>query len=181
MYPGSYAAWNEQTQRVECWCPAGKVWNSTKTACVDQGNNNPGGSGTWTLVSVTTIPEKPDPGWSFNAQGGTAHWDIYNGDKADFQWTAPPQQFNSNGFTVSLNVQSHPLPNGRLAALIGVGSSSLTSDNPNEQSAYANPPSGPSSASKSVNFKPTSSASEIEVRVELMWGSVKCYYKYRKM
>ncbi len=180
MYPGSYATWNEQNQRMECWCPAGKVWNSTKTACVDQGNITTDGTGTWTLVSVTTAPATPGQGWSFNAQGGTAHWDIYNGDKADFQWTPPPQQFNSNGFTVSLNVQSRPLPNSRLAALIGVGAYGLTSNNPNEQSAYANAPEVNASASRSISFKPTSGASEIEVKIELMWGSVKCYYKYRK-
>ena len=34
-YPGSYPAWNPQTQRTECFCETGLVWNSTRTACVD--------------------------------------------------------------------------------------------------------------------------------------------------
>ncbi len=33
-YPGSYSAWNPQTQRTECFCNPGLVWNSTKTACI---------------------------------------------------------------------------------------------------------------------------------------------------
>jgi len=34
-WPGSYAAWNQQTQKVECYCNTGYVWNSAKNACVD--------------------------------------------------------------------------------------------------------------------------------------------------
>jgi hypothetical protein len=33
-WPGSYSAWNPQTQKTECFCNPGLVWNSTKTACV---------------------------------------------------------------------------------------------------------------------------------------------------
>jgi hypothetical protein len=33
-YPGSYAATNPQTNRVECYCNQGLVWNSTRTACI---------------------------------------------------------------------------------------------------------------------------------------------------
>lgn len=33
-YPGSYSAWNPQTQRTECFCNPGLVWNSTRTACI---------------------------------------------------------------------------------------------------------------------------------------------------
>jgi len=33
-YPGSYPAWNPQSQRTECFCNAGLVWNETKTACI---------------------------------------------------------------------------------------------------------------------------------------------------
>jgi hypothetical protein len=33
-YPGSYSAWNPQTQRTECFCNPGLVWNATKTACI---------------------------------------------------------------------------------------------------------------------------------------------------
>ena len=34
-WPGSYAAWNAQAKRTECYCNQGLVWNTTKTACVD--------------------------------------------------------------------------------------------------------------------------------------------------
>ncbi|HRG20956.1 MAG TPA: hypothetical protein PLQ57_07985 [Saprospiraceae bacterium] len=33
-WPGSYAAWNAQTQRTECFCNPGLVWNVDKTACI---------------------------------------------------------------------------------------------------------------------------------------------------
>ena len=34
-WPGSFAAWNEQTQKVECYCNTGYVWNAQKNACID--------------------------------------------------------------------------------------------------------------------------------------------------
>ena len=33
-WPGSYSAWNPQTQKTECFCNPGLVWNATKTACI---------------------------------------------------------------------------------------------------------------------------------------------------
>ena len=181
MYPGSYAAWNQQTNRVECWCPESKVWNSTKTACVDKGGVTTTGGSTWTLVSTTSVPATPYQGWSFSAQGGTAHWDIYNGDKADFQWTAPPQQITSNGFTIMISSKSTPAPNSRLAVLIGLGGYGFTTDSPTDQGALANAPEGQPSAQRTMKFIPSATATEIEVRIELMWGDVKFYYKYKKM
>lgn len=177
-YSGSYAAWNAEAQRVECYCPTGKVWNSARTACVDAGTVTTGGP-TWSLVSVTMTPANPGPAWKINPQAGTAHMDVYTGDKADFQWTPPPQQFDRNGFTVSLNVQSKPLPNSRLAALIGLGGD-INTDSPNDQGAYASPPSGPASASKTLQCKTRYDPAEMEVRIELMWGDVKIYYKYKR-
>jgi len=56
-WPGSYAAWNAQTQKVECWCPSGKTWNDTKTACIDLPGTKSSNSdysklsGTWNLFS----------------------------------------------------------------------------------------------------------------------------------
>ena len=38
-YPGSYAAWNEVNKRVECWCPQGKKWNDSNSACVDDASS----------------------------------------------------------------------------------------------------------------------------------------------
>jgi hypothetical protein len=185
VYPGSYAAWNTQTQRVECWCPTGKTWNSTKTACIDLpngGNNGKGGTGNWTLVSVTASPQTPSQGWNYNTQSSSAHMAIYNGDQADFQWTQPPQQFNSSGFTISLSVTGKPVQNSGISALIGVSGSGLTSDTPDgEQSANAKALNGSSAtAQKSVTFKPASNSSDIEVKIVLMWGSVSFIYKYRR-
>jgi hypothetical protein len=175
-YPGSYAAWNAQLQRMECLCPQGKTWNTTRTACVDAVAQVT----TWTLVSVTSYPSTPGQGWSFNSSG-TAHLDVYSGDKADFRWTPPPNQFSSNGFTVSLSVTGTPAPNSRIAALIDVAGYGLDTDSPTDQrSAYATPPSGPASAQRSVTFKPSSSASEIEVKIVLMWGGVTFRYKYQR-
>ncbi len=178
-WPGSYAALNPQTGKTECYCNPGLVWNSTKTACVTPGNTNDNGT-IWTLVSVTSSPETPSQGWSFNSSG-TAHLDVYSGDKADFRWTPPPNQFSSNGFTVSLSVTGIPAPNSRIAALIDVAGYGLDTDSPTDQrSAYATPPSGPASAQRSVTFKPSSSASEIEVKIVLMWGGVTFRYKYQR-
>lgn len=180
MYSGSYAAWNAQAQRVECYCPTGKTWNSTRTACVDiTGNNTGAGSGNWVLVSATAYPPQRSD-WTYSPQSGTSHMDLYNGDKGDFQWTPPPQQFGSNGFTMNLSVQSKPAPNSRMALLIAVGTSGLNSSNPNKHSAYANAPAEKASDATSVTFTPSGS-SDIEVRVELNWGDVKIIYKYKKM
>ncbi|MFN8355674.1 MAG: hypothetical protein U0Y10_14550 [Spirosomataceae bacterium] len=179
-WPGSYAAINPQTGKTECYCNPGLVWNSTKTACVQPGNNNGNGSPVWTLVSTTYTPTTPGQGWTFNASG-TAHLDVYNGDKADFQWTPPPSQFGMDGFTISVSTTGTPAPNSRIAALISIGGSGIESDTPSDQrSAYATPPNGPASAQKSVTFKPYSSTSEIEVRISLMWGGITFYYKYKR-
>jgi|GEM_PF-2936528 len=180
-WPGSYAAVNSQTNKTECFCNPGLVWNSTNTACVTPGNNvDAVGAGTWTLVSVTANPvSRPD--WKYNAQSGTAHLDVYNGDQADFQWTQPPQQFGSGGFTVTVSVQGKPAPKSRIAALIGVSGRGLETDAPSDQrSAYATPPEGPASASRSVTFKPSKSSSEIEVMIGMMWGGLEISYKYKK-
>jgi len=73
----------------------------------------------WILESVTQSPVTPPQGWSYSS--GSASLQIYNGDRASFTWTPPPQQIDSNGFTVSMSAQGNPAaPNGRLAALIGV-------------------------------------------------------------
>ena len=191
-YPGSYAAWNAQTQKVECWCPTGKKWNSTMTACIDNlpsinNNNGGGGNNNWTLVSVTVNPPNPKETWTHNewnytAQSSSAHYSIYDGaTQIDFNWTPPPQQINSNGFTVSLNVQAKTTGGQVIAAIIGVSGSGITSDTPNDDAhrnayAYGN---GSANAQQSVTFKPTANASEIEVKIGLQWA-VTFTYKYKR-
>jgi hypothetical protein len=180
-WPGSYAAVNPQTGQTECYCNPGLVWNSTRTACITPG---PGGAGTWRLVSATVTPQTPAQGWSFSGAGaGSAHFDVYNGDKIDYQWTPPPQQFGSGGFTMSLNVQGKPIGQGRMACLISSTGYGLEPSIPEkETSAYGTSENGnTASASKSWTYTPSTTASEIEVLISLNWGSVKFSYKYQKM
>ena len=51
--------------------------------------------------------------------------DVYNGDKGDFQWSQPPQQFGMAGFTMQVATQGHPAPNSRIATLIGVSADGM--------------------------------------------------------
>ena len=187
VYPGSYAAWNTQTQKVECWCPPGKKWNDTKTACVDITTTTNDGSGTggWTLVSATVSPEDPNKvwgnhEWTYSGMSPAAQYSIYNGAyKVNYSRTPPTQQFNSNGFTVSLNVNATATAGNAISGLISVSGSGLTSDT-EDKTAYAKG-TGSASASKAVNFKPASNYSDIEVKVVLAWGSVTYTYKYKRM
>ncbi len=141
--------------------------------------------GVWTLVSTTVSPETPAQGavkWEYTAQGSSAHYTLYNGDKANFQWTPPPQQIDSNGFTVFLSVEGIPGPNSpTIAAYMNVsGPQGLTSDTPaDQQSAYVKAENRRDNAQKSVAFTPTPNASELEVRITL-FGSVTYTYKYRR-
>jgi|GEM_PF-3745096 len=151
--------------------------------------NEPPVKGNWTLVSVTVNPPDPDKvwgdkPWTYSAQSTSASLRIYNGDKMEFQWTAPPQQITSNGFTISLSSQVKTVPNSRqVGALIGVEGYGLTSDIPADQRrayAYSGDIAGvSSSAQKSVTFKPVANASEIEVRVGMQYN-VTFTYKYKR-
>jgi hypothetical protein len=134
----------------------------------------------WVLESVTVSPETPPQGWSYSAQSSSAHYTIYNGDKADFQWTPPPQQIDVTGFTVSLSVQARPIPNNRLAAIISVSGSGLNTDTPQDgQNAYAKAENGSAaSAQASVTFKPTANSTGLEVKIGMMWA-ITFTYKYR--
>lgn len=140
------------------------------------------GGGTWTLVSVTAIPETPTGGYSYNAQGSTVHLDVYNGDKHDFQWTKPPSQIDANGFTVSISARCQSQPKNVCASLIGVRGDGLESDTPGgERKAEANGADGSvGSGQKSVTFKPNPNSNELEVEVGMMWGAVRFIYKYRR-
>lgn len=135
----------------------------------------------WTLVSVTVNPETPPQGWRYNAQSSSAQFTVYQGDQAAYQWSPPPQEIDSSGFTISLGVQGKPIPNSRVAATIGVSGSGLTTDTPSDQqgaNVVAETTSG-TSAQQSVTFKPTPGASEIEVRISMHWA-ITFTYKYRR-
>ncbi len=138
-------------------------------------------SGRWVLESVTAIPEQRS-GWTYNAQSSSARYDIYNGDRHDFQWTKPPPRIDENGFTVSISTQCTSQPNNRCASLIGVSGDGLTSDMPaGERIADANGENGATgSKQKSVTFKPSLNSDEIRVEIGLEWGDVRFIYKYRR-
>ena len=34
-WPGSISLWNNQTNRAECFCPQGMIWNKDRTMCID--------------------------------------------------------------------------------------------------------------------------------------------------
>jgi hypothetical protein len=133
------------------------------------------------LESVTVSPATPTTGWTYTAQSSSAHFQIYNGDQANFTWTPPPQQIDMNGFTISMSANGTPAdPKGRVACIIGASGSGIESDTPSDdRAAYAKADAGPSSATKSVTFKPQSNYSEIEVRIGMQWA-VEFTYKYRR-
>lgn len=141
----------------------------------------PAAAGRWTLVSTTAVPENKS-GWTYNAQSASAHYDVYNGDKHDFQWTKPPAQIDANGFTVSFSVQCQSQPNNVCASIIGASGSGLESDgSSNDRKAEANGNNGSiGSGQKSVTFKPSPNSNELEMKIGLGWGDVEFIYKYRR-
>ncbi len=151
------------------------------TACVDangnnNGNNNGNGKDTWVLVSTTTYPQNPQ-GWKIGS--GSAHLDVYQGDKGDFTWTPPPGQFNNSGFDMSLSAQATPAnAGGTVSLLICVGADDLKSSK-EDKCVQALAPNR-SSASTQFHLTPMSAYSEIEVKVDLMWGGAGTIYKYKK-
>ena len=152
------------------------------TTPTNQNNPNPPtAGGRWVLESVTVSPATPTTGWTYTAQSSSAHFQIYNGDQANFTWTPPPQQIDMNGFTISMSANGTPAdPKGRVACIIGASGSGIESDTPSDdRAAYAKADAGPSSATKSVTFKPQSNYSEIEVRIGMQWA-VEFTYKYRR-
>ena len=183
--------------------PLGVVVRASRTPIVENSRNDNGGGwfGTntpppapspiqtpppparWRLISTTAIPETPSGGYSYSAQASSTHLDVYNGDKHDFQWTKPPQEFDMNGFTVSLSVHCQSQPNNRCASLIGVRGDGLESDTPGgDRKAEAFGENGATgSGQKSVTFKPSASSDEIEVEVGIMWSAVRFVYKYRRV
>lgn len=142
--------------------------------------NTPGGR--WNLVSVTVDPETPPQGWSYNAQSISAHQDQYNGNKVDFEWTKPPQQIDSTGFTINLSVKQQPIPNNVMSSIIGVSGKGISSEAVGDElSANAiSTPGASANAQSSITFKPIPDSKEIDVHVGMMWGAVKFTYKYSR-
>ena len=163
----------------------GGVVTNTPIVMPTQPPSTPAVSNRWTLVSVTAIPETPDQkmGWSYGgAQASSANMKVYNGTTFDFQWTKPPAQIDENGFTISLNIQCQPQNEPGCSGILGVSGSGIESDTPRGQwLAEANGRNGaPGSGQKSVTFRPSPNANELEVEIGMMWGAVRFVYKYRR-
>lgn len=141
--------------------------------------------GDWVLVSATVSPEYPntvwkDHSWSYSPNSTSAHYSIYNGDyAADYNWTKPPASFGSNGFTITISLSGKAARNQTISQVIGISSSGLNSDIPQDQQTVLATGNGSINGSKSVNFKPSPSASEIIVKIGLGW-SVTYTYKYQR-
>jgi hypothetical protein len=132
----------------------------------------------WILESVTPSHTTFPAGWNYSS--GSATGTIYNGDRFQITWTPPPPQIDSNGFSISLNVQATTaVPSNSIAGLVSVSTSGLDSDTPSDQrQAYATG-TGNASASKSIHFKPVQNAYSVEVNVGVMW-EVSYTYLYRR-
>lgn len=144
--------------------------------------------GDWVLVSATVSPEDPnvtwkDHTWSYTAQSTSAHYSIYNGDfKIDYSWEPPPSSFGLNGFQVSFGFSGTAVRNQTISAVIGVSTSGLSSDTPDDQEhrTASGAGNGSINAKKSVNFKPMPSASDIVLKIGMGW-SVSYTYKYHRL
>lgn len=141
-------------------------------------------AGRWTLVSTTVIPETPDTkmGWSFSGANATsATITVYQGDKHFFQWTRPPNQIDESGFSLTGSVQCQSVSG--CATLMNLGGSGLESDTPrNQWVAEANGRNGQNgSGQKTIYFKPSPNAGDLEVEIGLQWGAVRFKYKYQRL
>jgi hypothetical protein len=137
-WPGSYAAWDSQTQKTLCYCNPGLVWNSTKTACVDPKESGKGCtqadaakfsqmSGSWKSYRLhVTI------GGSCDKVTGTwkvTEWcegveETYNASVARVNGTLSGKMMN--GY-LQLSFESPPSPNNSKGTK-GTGSCTLKSD-----------------------------------------------------
>lgn len=137
-WPGSYAAWDAQTQRTLCYCYPGLVWNETKTACIDPVKSGTGCSqadaatfsqmaGSWKAYRMhVTI------GGSCDNVTGTwkvTEWcegvdETYNASVARVNGTLSGKM--TNGY-LHLDFESPPSPNNSQGTK-GTGSCTLQSD-----------------------------------------------------
>jgi hypothetical protein len=133
------------------------------------------------LDSVTAVPESKT-GWTYNAQSTSAHEDVYNGDKHDYQWTKPPTQINNAGFTITFSTQCQSQRNNVCESLIGASGTGLEGPGSSEdRKAEANGENGSiGRGEKSATFKPAPSATDLQLEVGLGWSDIKFIYKYRR-
>jgi hypothetical protein len=100
---------------------------------------------------------------------------------AQFQWSPPPPQLDTNGFTMAVNVQANPAPNSTLAAIIGFFTSGFEQDNATdaERIAYAKSETGAGAvAQKRLLLKPRPSTTELTITVSFMWA-IRYTYAYK--
>lgn len=133
----------------------------------------------WVLQETKVSPE-PYKGWSYSSGGSSATYVPAPGYECQFNWTKPPQEIDSKGFTMSVSVQSTPPPNASLAAIIGITTSGFDSDNlPAEQTvAYAKAENGTKKEEKTLKLLPRDTATDLEIKVSFMWA-INFTYIYR--
>ncbi len=142
----------------------------------------PTGGAHWILDSVEVNPPTPWAGWTFDANSTSASYVILDGAyQVNGQWTRPPQQVDTNGFTVNLSLQAKAPPNQLAAGVIWVSGSGLDTDTPEEKRSLqaTGQNGGTATAQSSVTFKPQPSASEIKVVIGFNW-SIQFTYHYRR-
>ncbi|MBI4908745.1 MAG: hypothetical protein HY820_34310 [Acidobacteria bacterium] len=176
-------------------CGTGAIWTypaapGTTTSTVNPTtpavNPPKPAGGRWKLVSTDVIPKEM---WKVSPNGPKAYeydgpqatsvpMNVYNGTKGHFQWDAPPAEFDSNGFSITLNAQAKPIPKNGMAVLICVGGNLPAEDR--KYCAEANARDGvAASGSQTVKLKPSPGTGDVEVKVVLMWGAASFIYKYQ--
>lgn len=139
------------------------------------------GGQVWDFVSVTNNLQTW--GNTFTKTGeSSVHMD-QGANKADFQWSAPPQRFGGEGFNVSMSVQASPGPGNDLSTEVHVyPGRGMDSETPVDQrTLYVTGRNGASASGQgSVKLKPTLNAQEIEFDIGFNWGP-NFKYKYRRV
>jgi len=154
-------------------CPAGQPARPTT------------GGARWILDSVQVNPPTQWEGWTFDAKSTSAQrYGIPADPNHDYQidgkWTRP-EEFDTRGFTVDLELRAKGPTNHIAAGVIWVGGSGLDTDAPEEKRSLqaTGRNGGTATAQSSVTFKPQPSASEIKLVIGFNW-SVQFTYHYRR-
>jgi hypothetical protein len=140
--------------------------------------------GEWVQDGIETRPEAPWKGVVFTPRTGTSvHFDIYNGDKDEHSWNAPPPIMTTAGWTAKVSTSTQPIKGSREYPIICVDGSGFvemdnTADRIKNQCATCGGENGQScSADKSFHMTPRAGASELEIRIGSTYA-VTFIYRY---
>lgn len=94
-FPGTSAQWVESKQRVECWCPAGSVWDKPQNRCINQQNQ---------AMQEASCRQYPGTHKVWNAQKQVVEchcpsrhvWDQRNNRCKELGWKPRNQRSNTN-------------------------------------------------------------------------------------